>query len=187
MRFPRAESRHWNFYLALACGALVVVATLMPLRDLSAVLGASIFSLAYLGLTARDMPRLTPDYLRRHADDEDAPPFVVFGLTLAIVLYVTIALFLAINAGSRAGTLRLVLCVLSVVLSWLMINAMWGMHYAWEFYQAPEQGAKSDQRGGLEFPGDDLPDGTAFIYFSLVVMAIIVVSVMPMAIEIFRN
>jgi uncharacterized membrane protein len=169
MKLPRAESRHWNFYLALACGALVVVATLMPLHDLSAVLGASVFSLAYLGLTARDMPRLTPDYLRRHAYDEDAPPFVVFGLTLAIVLYVTIALFLAINAGSRAGTLRLVLGVLSVVLSWLMINAMWGMHYAWEFYQAPEQGTKSNQRGGLDFPGDDLPDGMAFVYFSLVV------------------
>jgi hypothetical protein len=35
---------------------------------------ASIFSLTYLGLTARDLPKLTPEYLRKHAADENAPP-----------------------------------------------------------------------------------------------------------------
>lgn len=169
MNRPRAHSRHWNFYLALVAGIVVTSATLVPWHALSAASGASAFSLAYLCLTARDMPRLTPDYLRRHANDEDAPPFVVFVLTLIIVAYVTIALFLVINAGQNAEPVRVAFGAVSFILLWLMINVMWGMHYAWEFYEAPDPGIEGDQQGGLDFPGDELPDGTAFIYFSLVV------------------
>lgn len=169
MNRPRAHSRHWNFYLALVAGIVVTSATLVPWHALSAALGASAFSLAYLCLTARDMPRLTRDYLRQHANDEDAPPFVVFVLTFIIVAYVTIALFLVINAGQNAEPVRVAFGAVSFILSWLMINVMWGMHYAWEFYEAPDPGKEGDQQGGLDFPGDELPDGMAFIYFSLVV------------------
>jgi uncharacterized membrane protein len=31
----------------------------------------------------------------------------------------------------------------SVILVWLMIHTMWGMHYAWKFYEAPERQGKS--------------------------------------------
>jgi uncharacterized membrane protein len=168
MRLPRPHSRHWNFYLAFAGGLVVLLATVWPQRQLSAALGAFSFSLLYLLLTARDMPRLTPDYLRKHAMDEDAPPLVVFVLTLVIVAYVMISLFMVINAKST-DSLRLALGVISVVAGWLMINTMWAMHYAWEFYQAPEKAGKAKQRGGLDFPGSELPDGMAFVYFSLVV------------------
>ena len=112
---------------------------------------------------------MTPDYLRQHACDEDAPPLIVFLLTLGIVAYVTAALFIVANNGQHNGVL-ICLGVLSVVLTWLMIHVMWGMHYAWEYYEAPETKVKKPrQRGGLDFPGDELPDGMAFVYFSLVV------------------
>jgi len=169
MKLPRARSRHWNFYLALVAGLLVTCATLFSWHSLSAALGASAFSLTYLCLTARNIPHLTPDYLRRHANDEDAPPLAVFVLTLAIVAYVTIALFLVINTGHDADPFRIALGAVSFILSWLMINVMWGMHYAWEFYEAPDPGKEGEQQGGLDFPGQELPDGLAFIYFSLVV------------------
>ena len=92
MHFPRAHSRHWNFYLALGGGAAVLLVTWVPLMALSAVVAAIVFSLLYLGLTARDLPKLKPAYLREHASDEDAPPLIVFMLTLAIILYVTVSL-----------------------------------------------------------------------------------------------
>jgi uncharacterized membrane protein len=168
MAFPRAGSRHWNFFIALGGGLLAAVAMLLFAADLFAVTAASVFSLVYLMLTARDLPRLSPDYLRRRAGDEDAPPMVVFVLTLAVVVYAIVALFMAVN-DDAPNTWRLVLGVVSVVLAWLMIHVMWGMHYAWEYYAAPSGKAGGKQAGGLGFPGEDAPDGTDFVYFSLVV------------------
>jgi uncharacterized membrane protein len=167
MALPRARSRHWNFYLAVAAGIIASLATLVFAPDLFPAVAASIFSVTYLALTAWDMPRLTPDYLREHAGDEDAPPLIVFLLTLAVVVYVTVALFVAVNDASP-DVLRLSLGTVSVVLAWLMIHTMWGMHYAWEYYAAPDKGVE-EQQGGLEFSGNDEPDGADFIYFALVV------------------
>jgi uncharacterized membrane protein len=169
MTLPKVGGRHWNFYIALGVGILSSALTLAFAADLFPAAAASAFSLAYLILTARDLPKLTPEYLLEHAGDEDAPPLVVFLLTLGVVGYVTVALFLAVNDKSPDG-LRLAVGVASVILSWLMIHTMWGMHYAWEYYDAPpERDSDQKQQGGLEFSGDDDPDGTDFIYFSLVV------------------
>lgn len=169
MAFPKAGSRHWNFFIALGVGIVALVAMLLLAADMAAALAASAFSLVYLALTARDMPKLSPDYLREHAGDEDAPPLIVFLLTLGVVVYVLVALFVAVNDRSP-NTWRLVLGVVSVALAWLMIHVMWGMHYAWEYYAAPPEGRDHRrQADGLEFPGGEQPDGTDFIYFSLVV------------------
>lgn len=169
MTVPKAGGRHWNFYIALASGAVAAVITLVWFPELFPAVAASVFSLVYLGLTAWDMPRLTPSYLRKHASEEDAPPFIVFLLTLGILAYVTVALFIVANSGER-HPLAIGVGAVSVVLAWLMIHVMWAMHYAWEFYEKPEgKDHDADQSGGLEFPGDELPDGMAFVYFSLVI------------------
>jgi uncharacterized membrane protein len=167
MDLPRARSRHWNFYMAVAAGGLTALITAWIMPDLFPALAASVFSVTYLALTLHDTPTLTPSYLRQHAGDEDAPPFVVFLLTLGVVVYVTIALFLVVNDASPSVP-RLSLGAVSVVLVWLMIHVMWGMHYAWEFYSTADD-KRRKQAGGLEFPGEDEPDGSDFIYFSMVV------------------
>jgi uncharacterized membrane protein len=71
---------------------------------------------------------------------------------LSSLSHVTIALFLVINAGQNAEPVRVAFGAVSFILSWLMINVMWGMHYAWEFYEAPDPGKEGDQQGGLDFP-----------------------------------
>lgn len=154
--------------MAVAAGVIASIVTLLLAPDLFPAAAASLSSLTYLVLTARDMPKLTPNYLREHAGDEDAPPLVVFVLTIGLIVYVTIALFLAVNDKSP-NPMRLSLGVVSVILAWLMIHIMWGMHYAWEYYEAPDKGSSGQQQGGLEFPGEGDPNGTDFIYFSMVV------------------
>ena len=57
----KPSARHWNFYVALAWGAVAAVITLIVRPALFPAAAASVFSLVYLVLTARDMPRLTPD------------------------------------------------------------------------------------------------------------------------------
>ena len=64
------------------------------------------------------------------------------------------------------------LSVASVVLGWFAIHTMWAMHYAFEYYDEPEASSGKRKRqvvGGLEFPGGEDPDGTAFLYFSYVI------------------
>ncbi len=168
MAILRPRSRHWNFYIATAAGLAATVATLLWAPDLFPAIAASVFSLAYLGLSARDLPKLTPEHLREHAGDEDAPPWTVFALTIGIVAYVTVALFMVVN-DPAPNPWRLALGAASVILVWLMIHTMWGMHYAWEFYEAPEDQSKGREVGGLEFGGDEEPDGGDFLYFSLVI------------------
>jgi len=168
MRLPRAKSRHWNFYIAAVAGIVAAIVTLLFAPDLFPAVAASIFSLSYLGLTARDMPKLTPDYLRERAGDEDAPPWIVFVLTIGVVVYVTVALFMAVN-DSHPQPVKLWIGGISVVLAWLMINTMWGMHYAWEYYDAPKQGDDAREQGGLEFAGGEDPDGMDFIYYAMVI------------------
>jgi uncharacterized membrane protein len=174
MAFPKAGSRHWHFFVALGVGIVALLAMLAIETDLAAAVGASAFSLGYLVLTARDLPRLDPDYLRKHVDEEDAPPFVVFVMTLAIVGYTTTAMFFVVNDKSP-DPWRLGVGVASVMLAWLMIHVMWGMQYAWEYYAAPpdkgdgKKPAGRKEAGGLEFPGETAPDGGDFIYFALVV------------------
>jgi uncharacterized membrane protein len=169
MAFPKAGGRHWNFYIAVGVGIVASIVTVLFVSDLFPAVGASAFSLTYLVLTMRDVPKLTPDHLRDHAADEDAPPFVVFILTLGVVGYVTVSLFMVVNDASPDAT-RLGFGVLSVVLAWFMIHVMWGMHYAWEFYEAPEKRAKDKgQQGGLQFPNEEEPNGLDFLYFSFVV------------------
>ena len=136
MRWPRRNGRHWNFYVSAAAGLLTGVLTLVFAPDLFPAVAVSIFSLTYLVLTARDLPRLTPDYLRDHAGDEDAPPLIVFLLTIGIVGYAMAALFMAVNDKDH-NPLQLTIGVLSVALAWGMIHTMWGMQYAWEYYSAP--------------------------------------------------
>lgn len=169
MTLPKTGGRHWNFYIALASGAVAAAITLIWWPEFFPAVAAAVFSLVYLLFTARDMPRLTPDYLRKHASDEDAPPFIVFLLTLGIVAYVTVALFIVANSGERRPLL-IATGAASLVLSWLMIHVMWGMHYAWEYYEKPQDKRPEAQpSGGLKFPGNEAPDGMAFVYFSLVI------------------
>lgn len=170
MALPKAGSRHWNFYIATVIGFAAAFVTFVLTPHLFPALAASAFSLVYLVLTAKDLPKLTPEYLRARAADEDAPPLVVFLLTLGVVVYVTVALFVGVNEKPQNG-LVLALGAISVTLAWLMIHVMWGMHYAFEYYEAPTKGRSraGAQKGGLNFPGDELPDGMAFIYFSLVI------------------
>lgn len=100
MAWPKARSRHWNFYIAVAAGIAASIVALLLAPDLFPASAASVFSLTYLSLTARDLPKLTPDYLGQHAGDEDAPPITVFLLTLGVVVYVMVALFAAVNDKS---------------------------------------------------------------------------------------
>ncbi len=50
-------------------------------------------------------------------------------------------------------------------MSWLVTHAVFALRYAHEYYEARADGA----RGGLDFPGKQLPDYLDFLYLAIVI------------------
>jgi uncharacterized membrane protein len=169
----RPAPRHLGFYVAVALGVLAAVAAMIVAPPLALVIGANVFFAGYIAMTYLQLPHLTAEFLKKHAADEDAPaPFILF-VTICAVVASVVSLIAALAMGDQAAGTAIVLGVLSVILGWLAVHTMWAMHYAFEYYDRPEaSGGKGSARGvvgGLDFPGGDEPDGTAFLYFSYVI------------------
>ncbi len=160
--------RHAPFYFSLAAGVLALVAGLVLTPKFAVSIGANALFMVYLALAAIKLPRLSADYLRAHARDEDTPSGGIFLIVLIVVGASVVSLFLALN-GEKPDAAEMVLSVASVLLGWFTVQAVGASHYAYEYYQAPETSGEREVVGGLDFPGDEEPDGTAFMYFSFTV------------------
>jgi uncharacterized membrane protein len=165
--------RHKNFYIAVTLGLLVGIATAFFISDLALASAVNIFFLTYLVLTGRTSRKLTAQFLREHAAEEDAPaPFILL-VMLAAVAASAVSLFLLLQRAQTLHTLQLGLGVASVLLGWFAVHTMWAMHYAFEYYKTPdeERGKKKSGKvqAGLDFPGKEEPSGVSFFYFSYVI------------------
>ena len=157
--------RHLGFYVAAGLGLVVAAGCALAAPALALPAGAVAFFLAYLLLATSQIVRMDPKFLRRHADQEDAPAPVILIVMIVAVIGSAVSLFLVLNQRENSPAPELALSIASVVLGWLATHTMWAMHYAFEYYGA----AGDRQGGGLDFPGGEEPDGTAFLYFSYVV------------------
>jgi uncharacterized membrane protein len=167
-------TRHRGFYAAAAAGLVVGLAILPFAREIALAVAVDVFFLGYLLVVVPlASTRLTSGFLRAHADEEDPPAVLIFVVMLAAVLVSAISLFSVLMGGHGVVVLQLALSAASVVLGWLAVHTMMAMHYAWEYYGSPDEGVaplrKDGAAGGLEFPGSDAPDGTAFLYFAYVI------------------
>jgi uncharacterized membrane protein len=75
--------------------------------------------------------------------------------------------FLVSVGSGQAG--HLVLGLATVVLSWSLIQTVFGLHYAHAFYGDSDQPGERRHAGGLLFPGERTPDYFDFVYFSFVI------------------
>ncbi|MEO8757855.1 MAG: DUF1345 domain-containing protein [Devosia sp.] len=168
-------SRHVVFYISILLGLAAGTVALFIDAAIALPIGANLFFLSYVGLTARASRKFTSDFLRKHASDEDEPaPFILL-VMLAAVTAAAVSLFLVVMDSSNRLPLRLPLGVASVVLGWFAVHTMWAVHYAYEYYKAMPAAAAAGKtksgkiRQGLEFPGGEDPNGVAFVYFAYVI------------------
>jgi uncharacterized membrane protein len=154
----------------VAGGVALVVLPFVVIYEpsVSVELPAILFFTVYLTLSFQRLRRLTPAYLKQHADVPDAPAFVILGVTVLAIVAAIGALFLALNREQQAGAAELALAVAAVVLGWLTIHTMAAMHYA-HVYWRPSRAHENGRHGGLDFPGTADPCGHDFLYFSLVI------------------
>jgi uncharacterized membrane protein len=62
------------------------------------------------------------------------------------------------------------LAFVTVALSWMMVQVIFALHYAHEYYDENEDCGGEDMKG-LLFPGGELPDYWDFVHFSIVIGA----------------
>jgi uncharacterized membrane protein len=113
-----------------------------------------------------------PDDIRARAEREDEGR----GLILALVLIAAIASIAAIAAElSLAKTAHGVFKVGHVALasgtvaaSWMMVQLVFALHYAHEYYDENPAGGGHDTQG-LDFPGAEPPDYWDFLHFAIVI------------------
>ncbi len=161
--------RHRNFYIGIGLGLVAGVGTYFVDSRVALASAVDVFFLTYLVLTAIASRKLTAEFLRVHAKDEDQPAVLILLVMLSAVLVSAISLFFVLSGGEGRLPLAVVLSIASVLLGWFAIHTMWALHYAFEYYQVSDDPKAGRVEGGLEFPGDQDPDGTAFFYFAYVI------------------
>jgi uncharacterized membrane protein len=119
--------------------------------------------LAAAWLTILITPQRT---LRARAQEEDFGRTVIFVFVVLAACASLFAVGFLISVGS-AG--YLVLGLATVVLSWSLVQTVFGLHYAHAFYGDSDQPGENRHAGGLVFPGERMPDYFDFAYFSFVI------------------
>jgi uncharacterized membrane protein len=164
----RLIPRHGAFVAGLVAGIVAYAASAFFVADLAVGLGANMMFLVYLGAVFYEVHSMTPEFLRRHADQEDVPVWLIFVVTLAIVGISALSLFAALNTGGRPDWAAIAMGMISVILGWFVVNTMAAMHYAHEYYESSATSPRSKGIvGGLGWPeGGEEPNGIAFVYIA---------------------
>lgn len=98
--------------------------------------------------------------------DEGQGMILIIVLVACVASLATVAgeLNLAKDAKGLEKILRVAMVCATVAASWFMVQLIFALHYAHEYYSA-------DRPGGLLFPGKEDPDYWDFIHFSVVIGA----------------
>lgn len=92
--------------------------------------------------------------------------FIILVCTLASFLTVVL-LILNKKDGEAGASWRLPIAVAGMLFSWILIHTSFTLRYAHIFY-GDHKSKPNAHAGGLDFPGDTLPDYLDFAYFSFV-------------------
>jgi len=56
-----------------------------------------------------------------------------------------------------------------VAVSWFLVQLIFALHYAHEYFMPVDPDGQDTCAGGLAFPGDEVPDFWDFLHFSIVI------------------
>ncbi len=126
----------------------------------------------FLGSTAMILAKATPDHMRARARKQDPLRAVLFSVVVAAAAVSFVALgFMLQHKGTAqmpAGP-RIVVAGFAVLASWLLTHTIFALHYAHRYYGDDPARKGVQDRGGLLFPTEAVPDFWDFLYFSFVV------------------
>jgi uncharacterized membrane protein len=160
---------HWRLVLAAAVLCAAAVALPVDGRVTRLLCAWDIAVTLFLGLAIQLMRRATVSQIRARSALEDEGRGGILLLTVGAAVTslgaIVAELGLPQEVGSAHHSDRLLLTMVTILLSWFFIHTIFAFHYAHEFYD--ERGAQRD--AALMFPGGEDPDYWDFAYFSFVI------------------
>ena len=158
----------------IACGLIVAAIVGLVVRAhalWSAALATyDAFALVVLALMCLTIALTPVDRIRAVAQRQDVGRTVIFVFVVIVACAALFAVaFLIRHARPEPHlTIHLLLALATVVLSWLLMHAVFGLRYAHKFYGDSEIDSEK-HAGGLDFPKENKPDYRDFAYFSYVI------------------
>jgi uncharacterized membrane protein len=170
---PHENARH-RFSISLAIAAV----TFFAIRGHLSIVSESVatwdpFAFCGLSLAWLTIFTIPQDRLCQRAQDQDVGGFAIFIFVVSAACAALIAVGFLIRAHRAEAeatlTWSVVLALMTVAFSWLLVHTVFGLRYAHIYYgDLGDQGGK-EASGGLDFPGDRMPDYFDFAYFSFVI------------------
>jgi uncharacterized membrane protein len=153
-----------SIVLGITAYALLTAMGQLPLST-RVIAAWDIGVLIYLAAVFTMMTRSPWSEIANHADAQDEGAFAIFILTVFAGMASLAAIFMELAGADKAGATygrAVAFGIATVVISWVFINTIFAVHYAYEYYR------DNDCAGGLKFPDDDKPDYWDFMYFAFV-------------------
>ncbi|WP_224090076.1 DUF1345 domain-containing protein [Nostoc sp. MS1] len=129
----------------------------------------------FLTLVILMMCSATHQKTRYRAQRQEAQHLAVFILVVitACTSIFAIGLMQAINDSKNIPestlALQIALSLVAVICSWFLTHTIFALHYATCYYNPDFMNEETGYVGGLDFPGDELPDYWDFMYFSFTI------------------
>ena len=183
---PRARRRrHWaiapfsarpRLTAALAIGFVLGPAVYLlghSSWSTSVILGWDAACLSFIGMVIPEMVARDRHQIRAKAATQDEGQGFILGLVIvasAASLWATGAeLSLAKSAHDLERAARVGLAFGTVAASWFMVQLIFALHYAHEYYAPDETAGGEAVAEGLLFPGAEDPDYWDFVHFAVVI------------------
>jgi uncharacterized membrane protein len=163
--------------LAVAAGVGAAAAVALGLAPtppdpvLRLVAGFDVAALVFVLVALWRMGRSDVERIRQVAARRDEGRGLILAVVVVACVMSLAAVAVGMNPDRRDGGIGEILRVLfaggSVAISWFLVQLVFALHYAHEYYG--EGGGEVG--GGLAFPGGESPDYWDFLHFALVIGA----------------
>jgi len=168
-----------NLTAAIAVGLAVwavLVLTPNSLRwSTKSIFAWDLGSLWFVGAMMNQMRECSVERMKALVDKQDEGQGLILGLVLlacaASLASVGVELGIAKDEHGIFRGLRVGLAGFTVALSWFMMQLIFAVHYAHEYYSDDDAPGVRGVAGGLGFPGGGDPDYWDFLHFAVVIGA----------------
>lgn len=158
----------------ICLGIAIAVYLIVEIENIDALthvmIGWDAFSLSLLIMTWITFFITSAKQIRIQSKVQDPNKSVIFIIILICTLASFLTVLLLIVTKKQSDTKaawELPIAVAAMIFSWLLIHTSFTLRYAHIFYGDHET-EPNTHAGGLEFPGDILPDYLDFAYYSFV-------------------
>jgi uncharacterized membrane protein len=170
--FEKINSVH---KMLICLGIAIAVYLIIEIKNIDllthVMIGWDVFSLCLLIMTWITFFITSAKQIRIQSKVQDPNKSVIFIIILICTLasFFTVLLLIVTKKESESkAAWELPIAVAAMIFSWLLIHTSFTLRYAHIFYGDHET-EPNTHAGGLEFPGDTLPDYLDFAYYSFVV------------------